>query len=449
VRSGSNPTAALQRVADLLVSEQLVTVTGDGRPRPSLARAYSTSDDGLVLRVSLRPGLKFHDGRVLDAATVAGILKEALPASLGPLYEDIAGFEIKSDTDFEIRLHRPSALVLEGLDTPVTEPGSPHVGTGPYRTTVASDSGIEMEANQDYYQGRPIIDHISIKPYSSVRSAWADMLRGQIDMLYEVGLDALDSLQPSSAIHVYTFTRRYAYAVLFNVRKPTFQDQKLRRALNMAVDRKGLVTTALQGHGEPDDSSVWPGHWAIDPSAPRFEYQPAESSHRFANGKSLRFKCLTIDGPPYERLALALQRQLDAVGVTMEIEPLPLDKLNARWEAGDFEALLFEFRVGAMSDQYRFWHSGGSLNHGGFSSRVVDSYLDAIRHSTSDAAYKSGMAGFQRAIVNDPPAVFLAWGERARAVSRRFDIPVERTHDIMFTLRQWRPTNDEKAANRN
>ena len=373
-----------------------------------------------------------------------------LPKALGPIYEDIASVEVRSDTDLDIKLHRPSALVLEGLDnTNMSEPGSPHIGTGPYRTTAVSDSSIEMEANEDYYQGRPIIDHISIKPYSSVRSAWADMLRGQIDMLYEVGLDALDSLQPSPAVHVYTFTRHYTYVVLFNVRKNPFQDQKVRQALSMAVDRNGLVATALQGHGEPDDSAVWPRHWAFDPSAPRFEYRPADLSHRVANGKSLRFKCLTLDGPPYERLALALQRQLGLVGVEMEVEPLPLDKFNERWKAGDFEAQLRELNLGSMGHEYSFWHSGGAENYGGFSSPLVDSYLDAIRHSTSDAAYKAGMTGFQRAIVNDPPAIFLTWSERARAVSRRFDIPVERGHDILPTLRQWRPASDERVASPN
>jgi len=373
-----------------------------------------------------------------------------LPRALGPISEDIAGFEVRSDTDFDIKLHRPSALVLEGLDIAIiAEPGSPHIGTGSYRTTAVSDSGIEMEANQDYHLGRPNIDHVSIRLYPSVRTAWAEMLRGQIDMLYEVGLDALDSLQPSPAVHVYTFTRHYAYTVHFNVRKPPFQDQKVRRALNMAVDRKGLVATALQGHGEPDDSSVWPRHWAFDPSAPRFAYQPAEASRRFANGKSLRFKCLTLDGPPYERLALELQRQLQAVGVIMEVEPLPLDKLNARWQAGDFEAQLIELNLGSMGYQYRRWHSGGSDNYGGFSSPLVDSYLDAIRHSTSDAAYESGMTGFQRAMAADPPAVFLAWSERARALSRRFDIPVEQGHDFFGQLWRARPTSGERAASRN
>ena len=49
--------------------------------------------------------------------------------------------------------------------------------------------------------------------------------------------------------------------------------------------------------------------------------------------------------------------------------------------------------------------------------------------------YRAGVAAFQRAIVDDPPAIFLAWSERARAVSTRFDVPVEPGRDILSTLR--------------
>jgi hypothetical protein len=49
------------------------------------------------------------------------------------------------------------------------------------------------------------------------------------------------------------------------------------------------------------------------------------------------------------------------------------------------------------------------------------------------------VAALQRAIVDDPPAIFLAWSQRARAVSTRFHVPVEPGRDILSTLRLWRP----------
>jgi len=56
----------------------------------------------------------------------------------------------------------------------------------------------------------------------------------------------------------------------------------------------------------------------------------------------------------------------------------------------------------------------------------------------NDAEYKAGAAAFQRAMIEDPPAIFLAWSERLRAVSTRFDVYVEPGRDIFSTLRLWR-----------
>ena len=66
-----------------------------------------------------------------------------------------------------------------------------------------------MRANEDYYLGRPAMDRIIVSKYPSVRAAWAELLRGNIDMLYELGLDELDSVKESTSVNVFSFTRRY------------------------------------------------------------------------------------------------------------------------------------------------------------------------------------------------------------------------------------------------
>src|SRR5437660_1278899 len=82
------------------------------------------------------------------------------------------------------------------LDAQIHAPEHPTIGTGPFFTAATLPSGIEMAANESYYAGRPTVDKVVLKPYESFRSAWADMLRGHLDMLYEVGVEGLDSLEP-------------------------------------------------------------------------------------------------------------------------------------------------------------------------------------------------------------------------------------------------------------
>jgi hypothetical protein len=85
------------------------------------------------------------------------------------------------------------------------------------------------------------------------------------------------------------------------------------------------------------------------------------------------------------------------------------------------------------------------------SSPRIDAALDRIRHAASDDEYRAGVTAFQQAMVDDPLALFLAWGERARAVSRRFDVGApNKDRDILSTLRLWRPlTTQQIAAGRN
>ena len=121
-----------------------------------------------------------------------------------------------------------------------------------------------------------------------------------------------------------------------------------------------------------------------------------------------------------------------------------------RLEAGDFDAFLSDFPQGPpLVRPYLFWYSGAPFNYGKFSSKPVDDALDTIRHAASDSVYKAGVAAFQRAMIDDPPAIFLAWRERARAVNRRFVVPAEPDTDILTALHLWRPASEEQTARHN
>jgi peptide/nickel transport system substrate-binding protein len=364
---------------------------------------------------------------------------------MGPAVKDIARIRDVSETQLEFSLRERSAFLIEGMEVPVERPGPSPIGTGAFLVMDAQGdrNQVEIRANEHYYGGKPFIDRIVIKPYRSVRSAWADMLRGDVDMLYEVGVDALDSLQPSSGTKVFTFQRPYAYLAILNVQKPYLRDPGFRRELNAAIDRDALVRDVFKGHGAPSVGPVWPHHWAYSTQLPSFRYEPRPVK----SGRRLTFM---FPDASLERQALEIQRQLRAVGIDLDLQLTTLDKFYQRTDAGDFDVALVDARSGPnLIQPYLFWHSGSSNNWGHFSSPAVDSALDSIRHAPDDAAYKSGVAAFQRAIIDDPPAIFLAWSERARAVSTRFEVPVEPGRDVLSTLKLWRPVGDRRQASRN
>jgi peptide/nickel transport system substrate-binding protein len=443
--TGQTPESGIQQVTSNIVLERLVNFGRDGRPQAGLFERWSPSTNGLTWDFHLRPEVAFHDGTHLTAAIVRDLLKKQLPGFLGPAIQDVVEIRAVSETHLEFTLKERSAFLLEGLAVPVVKPGPSPIGTGAFSVTNGQGerNQIEIRANEHYYGGKPFIDRIVIKPYRSVRSAWADMLRSDVDMLYEVGVDELDSLQPSSGTKVFTFQRPYSYIAILNVQKPYLRDPGFRRDLNAAIDRAGLVRTVLKGHGTPAVGPVWPHHWAYSTHLPSFQYEPRalKSGHRLT---------LLFPDASLERLALELQRQLKAIEIDLDLELTTLDRFYQRTQTGDFDVALTDARTGPnLLQPYLFWHSGSPLNWGHFSSPAVDAALDSIRHAPDDAAYTDGVAAFQRAIIDDPPAIFLAWSERARAVSTRFQVPVEPGRDVLSTLKLWRPVDDRRQASRN
>ncbi len=442
---GSTTGARIQQVAQNMTLEALVNLAADGRSTPWLAESWSTSNDNLRWTFKLRSNVKFHDGTPFDAAMVRQVLIQQLPQLLGPSFEDIQAIDVASPTELVFVLKRRSAFLVEALNVPLHPPAST-AGTGPFYETKQTSDSLELLANEHYYGGRPLIDRIVIQPYPSVRSAWADMLRGRADMLYEVGVDAFDLVQPATDTRLFTYQRPYSYLIILNLRRPQLKNVAIRRALNSAVNREMFVSTILGGHGRPADGPVWPEHWANREDLPHFVYRPVSLT---TTGSRLSFTLLYSD-PSYERIALFVQRQLQEIGVDVRLEPTSVADGIARADAGDFDAWLVDMGLGpTMLRQYLFWHSGTAYNWGHYSNPMVDTALEQIRSASNDDAYRTGVAAFERAIVDDPPAIFLSWSERARAVSTRFEIPVEPGRDILSTLRLWRPIANPRVTSQN
>jgi ABC-type transport system substrate-binding protein len=275
------------------------------------------------------------------------------------------------------------------------------------------------------------------------------LLRGNLDMLYEVNMDALDSLESSSSVAVFSYVRHYQYLIMFGSRAPVFKSPGIRRELNAVIDRDALVREGLNGHGIASSGPVPPRHWALGRDVRKLAFDAKLASN--LEGRHLRFTCLVPADSVYERVALAVKRQLAAASVDMQVKEVTQDQLVEAMERNDFEALLVDSVSGpSLFRSYQRWHSGSPFSLKAIDSSLIDAALDRIRHASSDDEYRAGVTAFQQAIVDDPPAIFLAWGERARAVSRRFDVPAaEDGRDVLATLRLWRPKTDQRAANRN
>ena len=403
------------------------------------------------MTVRLRPGVLFHDGSAADASAIAAVLNEQLASNLKPLADDIDTIAAAGDRDVAITLRVPSAFMPEALmDVPIIKTGTQQVGTGAFmlKQAASNDRPTEVTSFDRYYLGRPEIKGIEITTYSNIRAAWAEMLRDRLDMLYEVGADALETMRSATNVSVYTFDRPYQYILLLNHRNPKIASAALRQALNSAIDRDAVVKNGLGGHGTPSAGPVSPHHWAYKSIGTTFTYAPKEAAAKI--GKPIVLKCLTLAEPPFEQLAFTVKQQLKTIGVDLEMQELAGEQISATFANGNFEAILIDAASGwSLLRAYVWWHSASPRNVTKFASAKVDAALDRIRHAANDDEYRLGVEAFQQAVDADPPAVFLAWGDRSRAVTRNFNVQPEPGRDVLATLRLWRPSADYRKATTN
>jgi ABC-type transport system substrate-binding protein len=451
--AAANPESGLMPIVQNLSIESLARVGDDGRLQPQLAESWALAPDGLSAIVRLRPNVRFSDGTPLSAGPIADRLNSTLKVTMGPAFEDVEEIAALDEAQISIKFRRPSPFLLESLEVQISKPGAPDVGTGPF-ALVGPSAPNELRANESYYLGRPTVDRLIVNSYPSVRAAWADMLRDRLDMLYEVGVDALDSLETATNVNVHTFIRRYQYEVFFNIDSPNLKPASVRKALNLAIDREALIRDALNGAATPSYGLIWPQHWSLSPRVSTFRYDPQGAAAAFSStgkgagqgAKTLRFTCLVP--PDYERLALVVKQQLNAFGIEMVLQQVTPEEAFKALASGDFEALLTDAISGqSLFRPYRLWHTRGSMNPGHIGSPALDVALDGVRHAASDDEYRAAVAALQEHITNDPPAIFLAWSARARAVNSRFQVPpTEPGRDILATLPFWTLNPDAAPA---
>jgi peptide/nickel transport system substrate-binding protein len=457
----SAPDVGLPQAVRFFTVEGLTTKGLDSRPQPRLAKSWSSDTSGLNWTFQLRENVTFHDGTKLTAQLARDTLLKSLqrPGSkaLYPGLGDIVDISAPSDDTVGISLKRRSAFLLEDLEFPITRTEGKTVrGTGPFKAVTETKDEVVLEPHRTYHQGTPRIDRVVIRPYETLRTAWASMMRQEIDVLWDVAHDSSEFVG-STDVAMHSYLRNYVSLIAFNSARPKVASPAVRRALNAAVDRDALIREVFRGRGLAANGPLWPQHWAYDRTAPGYTYDPSLASttlevagvrrQQAAVGRlpaRLSFNCLVLENyAVMERLALNVQKQLYDIGVDMQLEPVSTDEYVGRIAKSDFDAVIIDMISGpSFTRPYSFWRWGGEpngYNTFGYKNPAADQWFDALRHASTEAEYRAAAGQLQRVLKEDPPALFLVWQERTRAISRRFEVPVEPGRDPIRTVWQWAP----------
>jgi peptide/nickel transport system substrate-binding protein len=453
VPTKSSPRSGLSFLASAMTTDTWLTTRADGRLSERLARAWSWDPDGKTLHLKLRKDVRLHDGTLLTPQMAADAMRTTVASKDYASFATVRSIQPAGDDALTLQLSEPNSFLLPDLSlVSVTVPkGTQKEGTGPFEVVRRDDQHLELRAFTQYFRGRPALDQVIVTSYPTQRNAWAELMRGSIDMLYEISPEAFDFVKAETTVRTYSFLRPYYIALVFNVRHPVLKDAEVRRALSEALDKDTLVRDGLRGRGRPADGPLTPEHWAYSPSIHPFVFDPASALTRL-EGAGLKtrpvpggrmpsrfaFNCLVFaDDTRFERMAVLVQKQLADVGVDMKLVPLSQAELVPRVARGDFDAFLFEMAGSTLSFADFFWHSrDDSLFNSGY--RATDAVLDRIRLARSEEEIRSGVAEFFQILHDNPPAVFLAWQETSRAVSRKFEVAGDPGRDIVPNAWHWR-----------
>lgn len=315
---------------------------------PALATQWSMSDDARSTTFMLRQGVRFHDGKPCDAEAVKHCLERMarpdMGATLGApgVYSQyLVGLKIEIMDRERLKLTtvEPIADILDILH--VGHIVSPHaladagddlarraVGTGPYRLEDWRDGEeVRAVANPDYHGRKPAFGAVSWKRGATPEDRLAMLMDGQAQVAN--GLEH----SPETTLDPGLFTARdylspVALILMFNSARGPGADPRVRLALNLAIDREGLVRDVLHGAGQPLHGYVSPVHDGADPDATGFAHDPAKARQLleeagYGTGLELNLYCPTRLPDEAQALVAVLERQLAPVGVSFRthLEP--------------------------------------------------------------------------------------------------------------------------------
>jgi peptide/nickel transport system substrate-binding protein len=453
----------LNTITNLLISDHLLSLDWSGHVVSRLAEKWEWEDNGRQLKLSLRPGVKFHNGQPFKAAIVPDIIRKEVNYPGGPRYvgfERVTEIDPVSDLVLLIRLSSHDAFLLSALASiDMRDPKNDNNATGPYQVRTRG-TDTKLVRNADYYQGFPGFETVDLHGYDTPRRAWAALMSGEVDMVQAVSRESIEFFQGASTLTTQSSVRSFYVPLAFNLHHPVLKRVEVRRAIAEAIDRDRILVDALRNHGTLAENPIWPFHWAhgaiaghtYNPKAARLrldsiglrekQRSPSAMPSRF------QFTCLFWEeDPQYERIGLLLQRQLAEIGVDMQLRPAKLADLGKMIAAGDFDAYLFQaFGGRAFDNTYKLWHSqkpGEAAQNNGYDG--ADEILDRIRDLQNEDELPVALADLQQKFYSDVPAVFLVWLEITRGIDRRFSLGPPDDPDIFSNVWRWGQASTEKA----
>jgi peptide/nickel transport system substrate-binding protein len=385
---------------------------------PQLALSHETSADGRTVTIRLRPGVKFHDGEPFDAAAAKFSLDRHLSMQGSFRRAEIAQIEAVSVVDpqtIRLALKTPfSPLIAQLTDRAgmMVSPkaaqalgerfGTAPVCAGPYRFVerVAQDR-IVVERFPDYWdRARVSIDRIVYRPIQDSTVRLANLKSGQLDLIERALATDIGEIERDRRLRLAKGFELGYQGITMNVangekaNSPLGRDARVRRALELAIDREAIDNVVFNGVQSPNNQ------W-VSPQNPYYQAKFPTPKRDVARAKALLAEAgvkppVTLDfmvpnNPETRAVAEVIQSMTAEAGFDLKIRVTEFATSLNEAEKGNFQLYMLAWsgRTDPDGNIYSFASCKGPLNYGRYCDPALDAALDRARTVTSPAERKA------------------------------------------------------------
>jgi peptide/nickel transport system substrate-binding protein len=327
---------------------------------PDAALSWESPDGGVTWIYKLRPGMKHHDGspvKAEDAAFSFERLGFDAGSSVKDVFSGLDRVEVMDDLTFRTILKQPDGEWLGsvyqyapiyskayfqsvGQEGFVKKP----IGSGAWKfESFRPDVGFSMTANPDYWGEKPRFERLEVNIVTDPNTLVNQLLAGEIDIAYSISAETREQVEKRKGLRLVDVRDAGNFYFMIQLTKKDgdrfvpdtatpFADKRVRQALNLALDREGLIKTVQRGQATIMRWPVTPGRLGYDASIQPYPYDTRrarqllqEAGHRDGVGLTL-----TI-AEASRSLAEAIKAMLDAAGFKTTIQLKPQQDIVTAW----------------------------------------------------------------------------------------------------------------------